>query len=96
MTAPKDPQPPPDALVRAVLSPEAEAALRRTLGARVREARLELGITQHQLALAFGIGQSGVAEMEKGRACAQPYVIQALASATGRSVGWFFGEPDRR
>lgn len=80
---------------RAVLSPEQQEALHRLLGERIKAARLELGLTQEQLGAAFGRVQTWVREMESGRAAPQPYMLAALAAASGRSVAWFFGEPDR-
>ena len=64
-------------------------------GFTVKEARLELGLTQAQLGRALGRTQPWVREVESGRTAAQPYVLAALAEEAGRSVGWFFGEPDR-
>lgn len=89
------PSPPESVLERCVLSPEQQAALHRTLGDRVKAARLELGLTQEQLGRALGRTQPWVREVESGRTAAQPYVLAALAAATARSVGWFFGEPER-
>ena len=79
-----------------MLSEEQRAELHQVLGERVRAARLELGLTQTQLADALGRTQSWVREVESGRTAAQPYLLATLAAATGRSVGWFYGEPDRR
>ncbi|MBX3466181.1 MAG: helix-turn-helix transcriptional regulator [Planctomycetes bacterium] len=62
----------------------------------MKAARLELGLTQEELGRALGRTQPWVREVESGRTAAQPYVLAALAAATGRSVGWFFGEPDGR
>ena len=90
---PPDPAP---VLERAVLSDEQEAALRRTLGERVKQARLELELTQEQVGHAFGRVQTWVREVEAGRTAAQPYMVVALAAASGRSVAWFYGEPDRK
>ena len=92
----RTPPDPPPALARCALSDEQRDALHRVLGERVRAARVELGVTQAQLAAALGRTQSWVAEVESGRTVCQPYVIAALAAASGRSAGWFFGEPDKR
>lgn len=90
------PPPPAPVLERAVLSQEQQEAQARLLGERVKQARLELELTQAQVGVAFGRGQTWVREVEAGRSTAQPYMLAALASATGRSIAWFFGEPDRK
>lgn len=87
--------PPEHVLARCVLSPDQQAALHRVLGDRVKAARLQLGLTQEQLGRALGRTQSWVREVESGRTAAQPYVLAALAAATGRGVGFFFGEEPR-
>src|SRR5690606_21478994 len=69
-----------------------EAAFHATIAARWREARLELGLSQSQLAKALGYGQSWCADVEAGRVLPGHRVLVLLARVSGRSVGWLLGE----
>ncbi len=81
MTAPLDPLP-----KREVDS------LRAVIGSRVARARRGLGLSQRKLAAIMDRSPSWVREIENGAQFAPPYLLQALAVATQRSVGWFYGE----
>lgn len=74
------------------LTEEQQAALHAVVGARLRDARIAMGLTQEQLARALGRTQHWLSEVESGRTQPQLYVIATVAAASGRSVGWFFGE----
>lgn len=80
-------------LARCALSPDQLEDLHATLSARVKEVRLELGLSQEQLGRALGRTQTWVTEVEKGRTVPAHDVLVALALASRRSVGWFYGEP---
>lgn len=93
---PPTPPPPPEAALAArLLTDEQEAELHRLMGDRVKQARLELGLTQEQLGHALGRTQPWAREVESGRTAPRPFVLLALAGATGHSLGWFYGVPDR-
>ena len=66
--------------------------LRRTIGQRCRRSRVRLGLSQRALARAMGRSPSWVREIERGDQYAPPYLLKALAVATGYSVGWHYGE----
>lgn len=67
--------------------------LRRTIGDRCRRARTELGLSQRAMAKEMGRSRSWVRELEAGDQYAPAYLVRALATATCRTVGWFYGEP---
>ena len=70
----------------------------RRLGALVRETRVQLGLTQHQLALRMGVQGSFISKIETGRV-KQPGLqfLNPLATALGVSVATLYeaatGEP---
>ena len=76
----------------APLTPSEEALLRQTIGLRCQRAREQLGLSQRALARTMDRSPSWVREVETGQQYAPPYLIRALATATGLSVGWFYGE----
>jgi len=84
------------ALRARVLGDEQLDQLHQVVGARVRQAREELGLSQEQCARALGRTQHWLSGLESGIHAAQLYVLVPLAAASGRSLGWFVGEPDRR
>jgi transcriptional regulator with XRE-family HTH domain len=58
------------------------------LGARIREARMEAGLTQDELSDLVGVGKRQIQYYESGES--NPYrTLRRIAEATGRSVGWF-------
>jgi transcriptional regulator with XRE-family HTH domain len=58
------------------------------LGARIREARMEAGLTQDELSDLVGVGMRQIQYYESGES--NPYrTLRRIAEATGRSVGWF-------
>ena len=86
---------PPDNLLHMKLVPlddEEQALLRQTLGLRCRKALKGLNLSQRALAKAMGRSPSWVREIEGGAQYAPAYLIRALATATGVSVAWFYGE----
>jgi HTH-type transcriptional regulator/antitoxin HipB len=52
-------------------------------GARLTRARKALGVTQRQLALAIGVGERFIVELEGGKATAQLAKALAAAKAVG-------------
>ncbi|SFQ28806.1 helix-turn-helix domain-containing protein [Amycolatopsis rubida] len=65
------------------------------IGARVREAREERGMSQQELADEAGISQSFVSRLESGaRFLSERGLLETLASALGRSAAELTGRPD--
>jgi transcriptional regulator with XRE-family HTH domain len=54
---------------------------RTRVGARIRRARLEQGLTQTELAQEVGVADAQVSRWETGRAMPQPDSLEALAQA---------------
>lgn len=67
------------------------AALRVFMGSRVRAARIQLGISQRELARQMDRSSSWVREIESGAQYGPAYLIVALTEALGRDLGWFYG-----
>jgi transcriptional regulator with XRE-family HTH domain len=72
------------------LRPTSELA---EVGARIREARRELNLTQAAFATRIGLPLGLVDRLESGKANALPH-IAAIAAATGRPPEWFSDEAD--
>lgn len=92
---PPPPRPEEQALHRRTLTLEQEEELKKTIAARVLQVRQELGLTQLEVGRAFGRSQPWAREVECARQWAPHYMLAGLARATGRSVGWFYGEEER-
>ena len=73
------------------LSRHEQDSLRETMAARVVAARKELGVSQRGMARALGMSASWAREVEHARQWPPAYLIAALARATGREPGWFYG-----
>ncbi|MCO5167494.1 MAG: helix-turn-helix domain-containing protein [Planctomycetes bacterium] len=74
--------------------PREQDLLRRTMGLRCQQARERLGLSQRGLARAMDRSPSWVREVEQGEQWPPPYLLTALARATGLPVGWFYGEAE--
>ena len=74
------------------LGKDEQRLLRQTLGVRCRKAREALGLSQARLAEAMDRSASWVREVERGDQYAPPYLLLALARATGHAPGWFYGQ----
>lgn len=58
------------------------------IGSRIREARIEAGLTQDELSELVGVGMRQIQYYESGDS--NPYrTLRRIAEATNRSVGWF-------
>ena len=57
----------------------------------VQKRRLELGITQEQLAKAIGTDRPRISQIEAGRLPRDEERIVALAKALGVDINWLFG-----
>lgn len=64
-------------------------------GPRLRELRLEAGLTQKQLAEKAGVSQNGVSQWEDGSREPGWYAVLALAEALGVSCA-AFAEPSAK
>lgn len=72
---------------------EREAKLLRSIiAARVTVARNELGLSQRALSRAFGMSGSWIRKVEGANQWPPSWLLAALSEATGRPVGWFYGE----
>lgn len=78
-TTPRRPRPGRTGVPSKRLVPVAEVTLfRRLFGARFREAREALGLTQPELAHQLGVSQGRIAHYETGRGLPRTYEIPAL------------------
>ncbi len=69
----------------------------REIGIRIRDWRLARGWSQHQLAQAAGLSQSGVVHLEKGDTNPQLSTLREVAQAFGKSLReLMFGLPGQR
>lgn len=59
---------------------------------RIRQARLNAGLSQDGLARAAGTSTRNVARWESGRHTPRPEFVAAIAEATGRELTFFFTE----
>ncbi len=63
------------------------------LGARLREARERLALTQDELATQVGRKKNWLSDIERGRRGIDVHTLQRIATITGRSVE-YFSNPD--
>lgn len=63
------------------------------VGDRIRQARLEAGLTQDQLSDLIGVGMRQIQYYEAGES--NPYrTLRRIAEATGKNIGWLLhGDP---
>jgi len=66
------------------------------IGARIRDARQERGLTQEALAKAVGVSRSAVAQWETARAGQVTANLGRIASALGTEVEWLMHGANRR
>lgn len=59
---------------------------------RLRQARLDAGLTQEDVASRLGVRQNFVSKMETGERRIDPVELAELAELYGRAVGWFVEE----
>jgi transcriptional regulator with XRE-family HTH domain len=72
--------------------PDAPDPNRIALGARLREAREYLGLSQDEAAKAVGIARSAVSLIESGQRTLDALELQKFAQAYGRTTEFFLGE----
>jgi transcriptional regulator with XRE-family HTH domain len=68
---------------------------RKNLGARLREAREYVGLSQDEVARALGIARPAVSLIESGQRRVEALELKRLADLYGRSVAEFTGDSDR-
>lgn len=73
-------------------TPPDPMAEHQVVGARLREARLAVGLTQADTASALGISRPAVAALEKGARKVSGLELRRLARLYQRSVGWLLGD----
>ena len=65
--------------------------IRRIVGGRLRQARVEAGLTQQALAQELGLSQVGYSGMERGRSLIRVDVLLDVCAVLGRPVTYFVG-----
>jgi transcriptional regulator with XRE-family HTH domain len=71
-----------------------KAAQQREIGARLREARETLGITQEDAASALGIPRTSITALEKGARAVAATELSRMATLYRRPVAWLLGDED--
>lgn len=66
----------------------------RVVGARLREARLSIGLTQADVADALGLSRPTLAAVEKGTRKITGLELRRLARLYQRDVAWLLGEEE--
>lgn len=76
----------PCAICNNTYMPIDEKALYRQIGARIRQRRSEIDMTQDELAEAVGLLRTSIANMESGRQRAPVHVLYNVCSALGTEI----------
>ena len=63
-----------------------------SMGARLRQAREYLGVSQEAVAEALGVPRASVSAMESGRRKVSSLELRALARLYKRPLEWFYGD----
>jgi transcriptional regulator with XRE-family HTH domain len=66
----------------------------RVVGARLRDARQAIGLTQSDTATALGISRPSIAAIEKGTRKVTGLELRRMARLYRCSVGWLLGDED--
>jgi transcriptional regulator with XRE-family HTH domain len=64
----------------------------KTIGARIRQARIAMGLTQVELAAAVGVSRAHLTNVEGGNGGLALDKLSVLAIETGATVAWLIGE----
>jgi len=62
------------------------------IGTRIRKARVEAGLEQAELAERIGVSPNTVWKWEAQQAAPRSALVEKLAAALGKPVGWIYGE----
>lgn len=65
------------------------------VGARIRLARMEAGLSQTDIADALGMSFQQVQKYEKGTNRIAPSRLTPIAKMTGKPISWFYSEQDQ-
>jgi len=71
------------------------ARRRKDLSDELVSRRLELGLSQTQVAARMGTSQSAVARLEAGEGDVRLSTLERYANAVGLEIAWRLGEPRR-
>jgi transcriptional regulator with XRE-family HTH domain len=66
----------------------------QVVGARLRDARLAIGLTQSDTAAALGVSRPSIAAIEKGTRKVTGLELRRMARLYRRSVGWLLGDDE--
>jgi transcriptional regulator with XRE-family HTH domain len=69
------------------------SAAKKDIGLRVREARLQSGLTQLDVAKALNLSQSSYSRMERGILTPDAAQLRVLSGLHGVSILWLLGMP---
>ena len=61
------------------------------IGCRVREARVEYGLTQEELANDVGVDPKHISRIENGRKHGSDQLIRRISEVTGKPLSFFYG-----
>ena len=61
------------------------------IGCRVREARVEYGLTQEELANDVGVDPKHISRIENGRKKGSDQLIRRIGEVTGKPLSFFYG-----
>ncbi len=73
---------------------DSKAEQQREIGARLREARETLGITQEDAAAALGIPRTSIVALEKGTRAVAATELSRMAALYRRPAAWILGDED--
>ena len=62
------------------------------IGQRIRRARLEASVTQHQLGQILGRSSQQIHKYEQGSNRVSAGTLYVIAQTLNRSIDWFFGD----
>jgi len=71
------------------------ARRRKDLSVALVHRRLEVGLSQTQVAARMGTSQSAVARLEAGEGDVRLSTLERYAAAVGLAIDWTLGEPGR-
>jgi transcriptional regulator with XRE-family HTH domain len=79
------------------MSSQETRQIRHIVGANIRTARITKGLTQHELAVAIGIGSGGHAtsRWERGAVLPSMSSLELLAAVLEQDISWFYIDHDR-
>jgi transcriptional regulator with XRE-family HTH domain len=73
-------------------SPKAPGPIDILVGKRIREARIAAGLSQTDVAYAFGVTFQQLQKIERGNNRISAGHLHAVAHKLGKDIGWFFNK----